>query len=264
MLVLATLVWAFSRVLPEAVDWTWVFRPASLALLAGKSPFSVEGFFNAPWTAILLMPLAVLPDRIGRAALLVVSLISLAVVGRKLGGNKITIALLLLSPPALHGLLNGNIDWLAVYGFVLPPQIGLFFAAIKPQIGVAVGVFWLWQAWSMGGWREALRVFSPFLIVTLLSFLVFGLWPLRFEREVSLWWNASFWPASLPVGLALLVASMRKDKIEFAIGASPCFSPYVLFHSWIVGLFAIIRNTPESIAAFVGLWALVALRFIQL
>jgi len=264
LVILVMLVWGFSLVLPDAVDWTWVFRPASRALLKGESPFSVEGYFNAPWTAILLLPIAILPDRIGRAALLIVSLISMAIAGKKMGGNRITIALLLLSPPAIHGLLNGNIDWLAIIGFVLPPQIGLFFVSIKPQIGIAIAVYWLWQSWYHGGWRTALKVFAPFVLVLVLSFFIFGLWPLRFEREISLWWNASFWPASLPVGLALLVAGIRKNKFEFAVGASPCFSPYVLFHSWIVALLAIIKSTPESIAAFVGLWALMALRFVQL
>lgn len=86
---LFVIVWLFSLVLPAAVDWSWVFRPASLAMLNGESPFSIEGFFNAPWTPLLLLPIAVLPDKIGRAALLVVSLISLAIVGKKMGGNRI-------------------------------------------------------------------------------------------------------------------------------------------------------------------------------
>jgi hypothetical protein len=264
LFVLVLLTWGISLVIPRGVDWSTAFRPAALALLKGESPYTVYGFYNAPWTLIPLIPLAILPEQIGRAALFVTSVISLTFIAWKLGGNKLTILLLLLSPPALHGFLNGNIDWLAMYGFILPPQIGLFFIAIKPQVGVAVAVYWLWRTWQEGGWQAVLRTFLPFLVILMITFILFGLWPLRYQREIALWWNASLWPLSLPVGLALLIASIKKDRLEYAIGASPCLSPYVLFHSWIGALLAIIKSTPETIAAFVGLWALIILRAIQL
>lgn len=103
-------------------------------------------------------------------------------------------------------------------------------------------------------------MFGPFSLVLLLSLFVFDMWSLRFEREIDLWWNAILWPASIPVGLALLVGVIKSHKIEYAIGASPCLSPYVLLHSWTGALIAELNSIPEFIAAFVGLWILVAIR----
>jgi hypothetical protein len=65
---------------------------------------------------------------------------------------------------------------------------------------------------------------------------------------------------SIPVGLALLVTAIRKQKIEYALAASPCLSPYVLLHSWVGVLLAIVSSTPETIAAVIGLWIFFAIR----
>lgn len=256
------LVVVMTYALPSAVDWHTAFRPAALAVLRGKSPYSVYGYFNAPWALLPLLPLAILPEEVGRALLVVISLAVLAYTAHKMGAKPTSVILLLLSPPAMHGLLHGNIDWLAAFGFILPPQIGMFFISVKPQIGIAVGIYWVIEAWRESRWRGVWRVLAPISIAFVLSFLLFGLWPLRFERELSLWWNASLWPASLPVGLALMVLAIRKREMNFAIGASPCFAPYILLHSWIGALFAIIKAEWELFAVVLGLWGVVILRAI--
>src|SRR5690606_38971700 len=79
-----------------------------------------------------------------------------------------------------------NIDWLPLVGFVLPPQIGLFFILIKPQMGLAVALFWLVEAWREGGLREVIRVFGPVGAALALSLALYGLWPLRSSQEVGL------------------------------------------------------------------------------
>jgi hypothetical protein len=73
----------------------------------------------------------------------------------------------------------------------------------------------------------------------------------------DLWWNATLWPMSLPVGLVLIVTAIRKRELKYALGASPCLSPYILLHSWVVVLLAIVSSTAELIAAVIGLWILV-------
>ncbi len=251
---------ALSAVPIPGVDWETAFRPAARTLLAFRSPYDVEGYFNAPWALLPLIPLAVLPDALGRAALLVVSLLGYAYVAYRLGAGRLALIAFLISPPVLHGLLNANLDWLAMLGFLMPPPIGLFFVAVKPQIGVAVAIFWLADSWREGGLREAVRVFAPVTVTTLLSFALFGFWPLRFGREVSLWWNASLWPLSLPVGLALVVAAVRTRDLRPAMAASPCLSPYVLLHSWVGALAAIIHLPGETLAAVIGLWTLVLIQ----
>jgi hypothetical protein len=248
------------KFLPAGVDWLHVFRPAALAITRWQSPFSIDGYFNAPWAAIALIPLAVLPEKLGYGLLILFSLMAFAYTAHRLGAGKIAILFFLLSPLVMHGLLNGNIDALVALGFVLPPQIGLFFILIKPQMGIAVAVYWLVETFRERGIRGFISVFGPVILVTLVSFLFFGLWPLRFEEEIDLWWNASLWPASLPVGIVLIVTAIRHRRIEYAMAASPCFSPYVLFHAWVGALLAVVAQTPETIAAVLGLWLLVILR----
>ncbi len=178
------------------------------------------------------------------------------------GAKPLATAVVLLSPPVLHGLLNGSIDWIAAFGLILPPQIGLLFVAVKPQIGVAVMIYWLAEAWREG-WKKVIRTFWPITVLFLLSLALFGPWPIRAMKEINLWWNASLWPASIPVGLGLLAAAMRTRKMGYAMAASPCLSPYVLFHSWIGALLAIVPHLPETIAATVGLWLLVGIQALR-
>ena len=270
LIALVVVVAAMVVFLPAGVDWQYSFRPAVFELLAGHSPYhldrGIQGswdqytFWNAPWALLPLIPLALLPVQLGRALLVVVTILSLAYVSRRLGAQPLAIGLLLVSPPVMHGLLVGNIDWLAVLGFIMPPQIGLFFIAIKPQIGIAVAIFWLVEAWRKGGWREVLRIFWPITVALALSILIFGPWPLRFETQAGVWWNASLWPMSIPVGLGLLAAALHKRKIEFAMAASPCLSPYLMMHSWVVVLLAVVSSLPETAAAVVGFWILIVIR----
>ena len=261
-IVAIALIVIMSLYLPQAIDWHGAFRPAALELLHGRSPFNADGFYHAPWSLIPLIPLAILPEPIGRALLVLITLASYAYVAHKLGAKPIAIAFLLISPPVLHLIINGNLDWMAAIGFILPPQWGLFFIAIKPQMGIAVAPFWLIEAWRQGGVKLVIKTFAPFTVALLLSFAVFGLWPLGATRTTNLWWNASLWPISIPVGLALFVASIRKRKIEYAMAASPCLSPYVLLHSWIGALLAIVSSVPETIAAVIGLWIVVILKLV--
>ncbi len=248
-------------IVPPAVDWTTTFRPSTLTLLSGHSPYGRFYLVHAPWTLILLIPLALLPEAVGRVMLIFCGLASYAFVAHRLNAKPIAIVFLLVSPLVLHLLLNGNMDWLAIIGFILPPQLGLFFISIKPQIGIAVGPFWLIEAWRQGGWKLVVKTFAPFTIVLLLSFAIFGFWPSYSFSVIGVFYNASLWPMSIPVGLALLVTSIRKRKIEYAMAASPCLSPYLLFYSWGGVLLAIVNSVPETIAAVIGLWILVAIRY---
>ena len=260
IIITAALIWGLSKTLPEAVDWTSAFRPAARELLKGNSPYLIEGFFNPFWALIPLLPAALFPPAIGRALLFLAAIISLMYTANKLGASPPVMLMLLLSPPAIHGLLNGNIDWLVLLGLVLPPKIGIFLITIKPQIGIAIAIFWTVEAWRKDQWQGLLNLLLPIGSVTLISFLLFGLWPLRSAKEIDLWWNASLWPVSIPVGLALFVSSIRKRDVRYAYGASPCLSPYILLHSWIIALMALLNSVPEFIAAFVGLWILVLIQ----
>lgn len=256
----AILVGLAARFLPPAIDWDTAFRPAGLAVWRGQSPYTNEMFRVAPWAILPVLPFAWLPAHIGRAAYFFASLLAYGFVAYRLGARPLTLAVFLLSPPVLHGLLNANNDWMPLLGFVLPPQAALFFLVIKPQVGLGLILFILVEAWRKGGWKECLRLFWPVTLATLASFAIFGFWPLRFFEPVSYWWNASLWPASIPVGLALMVAAIRKRRAEYAMAAAPCLSPYVLLHSWVGALAALARLPAEMLAAVIGLWILVLIR----
>jgi hypothetical protein len=79
--------------------------------------------------------MALLPENIGRGFLFVVSLAAFAYTDFRLGGKPLALGEFLASPPVLHCLLNSNLDWMPLLGFVLPPPVGLFFLAVKPQVG---------------------------------------------------------------------------------------------------------------------------------
>ena len=255
--------------LPQGIDWHLTLRPSILSLLTTASPYTatpLTPFAGAPWGLWVLLPVALLPEPVGRAVLLLISLAALTFSARRLGARPFGAAIFLLSPPIVHCLLNANLDWMPILGFVLPPQIGLFFLAVKPQMGSVVAVFWLVEAWRRGRWREVLKVFGPITLALGLSLLIYGLWPLNafYIFNSSQTWNASLWPASIPVGLALGWAALRKREIRYAMAASPCLSPYVLFHSWSGAVAAIIGLPGEAFATFVGLWFLVAIRGLAL
>ncbi|MCC6300115.1 MAG: hypothetical protein IT314_12520 [Anaerolineales bacterium] len=250
IIVFVLLIAVLTATLPPAVDWRETFRPAALEILHGRSPYTVEGFYNPIWALFPLLPLAWLPETVGRAILVLVGLAVYAFVAHRLGAKTVAVLFLLVSPPVFHAIFNGNIDWMAVIGFVMPPQIG-----------IAVAPFWLIESWRQGGAKQTIKTFAPFLIAFLASLLMFGLWPLGVVETGSIWGSASLWPMSIPVGLALFVTSIRKQKIEYAMAASPCLSPYLLLHSWVGALLAIVSSVPETIAAVVGLWILVAIRF---
>ncbi|MBK8987881.1 MAG: hypothetical protein IPM39_17735 [Chloroflexi bacterium] len=251
------LVFLLAAWLPPAVDWHLYFRPAAQELLHGRSPYTVEGFPSPPWALLPMLPLALLPEHVGRALFFVLSLGAFVYAAYRLGASATTMLFFLLSPPVLHSLLNGNEDSLVLLGFVLPPPVGLLFLSIKPQMGAGVALFWLVEAWREGKLLAVAKTFTPVAMAWLASFLLFGLWPLRWQQEIDQWWNASAWPLSIPVGLALLVAAMRLRRKEFAMAAAPCLSPYVLLHAWAGALAALMTLPAEMIAAVLGLWIIV-------
>jgi hypothetical protein len=255
-----------ARYLPIGIDWETVFRPACLTLLNGQSPYEADPYFGiAPWALLPLLPLSILPVDISRALLLVFSMIAFAYSIHTLSQDKLTTITFLLSPIIMHSLLNANIDWMPLLGFVLPPQIGLFFVTAKPQMASVVIIFWFVEAWRMGGIRQIVVTFSPIIMVGLLSMLIFGLWPQNYFNiyNISMTWNASLFPASIPIGFGLLIAALRTRKINFAMAASPCLSPYVLFHAWSGALASIAPLRYEMIAVVIGLWILMILRFLN-
>jgi hypothetical protein len=251
LLVLARVVYLY---LPGGLDWSKYTQPAALELLHGRSPYNIPGFYNPFWVLLPLLPLSLMPTKIGVAVLFVSGLLAYAYVAYRLGAKPMTILFLLFSFPIMAGLYNGQIEWLALLGLVLPKPIGLFFLLSKPQIGLGIALFWFAEALRQGGWREAVRVFAPVSSAIAFSFLLFGLWPSHGIHRINLGLNVSLWPYGIPIGLALLIIALRQRKLAPAMIASPLLSPYLVPHSWSIVLFGLLPGQALVVIASMGSW----------
>ena len=252
--------------LDVGIDWHTHLRPATLAFLHLRNPYAVPGTFNPPWVFPLLAPLALLPPRLGGALLFWLALATWVFVTHRITqGNRAAIVAVVLSPLVINGLLARNVDFLALWGLFLPPPWAVLFFTIKPQVGGAVLIPILWQAFRQGGWKQAGRVLWFPTLLTLLSVIAYGPWPLAARQALHLTWNASPWRIlgwpSLLVGVALLrLALTRKSRLatwRIAMAASPFFSPYVGTQSWVAVLPALM-NTPFLYVVWAGLWGWLA------
>lgn len=239
-----------------ASDWVNAYYPAIKAVFAGDTPYSSGVTFNPPWTYLVLSPLALLPREVGGYIMVILNFSGFALLAYKLKATPLALALFVFSPQVIYGAVNANIDWLVCLGFFMPPWLGLFFVLMKPQIGIAVAVYWLYQAWKTGGIRKVLITATPVSSAFMLSVAAYGFWPLAAAKMPAVYWNTSLWPYSIPVGLALLYLALRKQKINHAITASPFLSPYVVAHSWAVGVLGILSNQSLTILVIACLWIL--------
>lgn len=251
--------WLMTNYLHAGIDWDIVYRPATQALLAGKSPYEITGMYNAPWTLIPFIPATLLPDQLGNVVTFIMALIGYFVILIQLKVSKRIMIAFLLAPPILLDLGQGNVNWLVLLGFVMPPWIGLFLVLMKPQVGGIVALFWLIEAFRTGGIRQVLMTFLPVTGAFALSFLLYGLWPLKM---LSIPYagspvNASLFPLSIPIGLALTSLAIRKREARYAWMAAPFFSPYVAISAYggvFLGLATL--SVWEVLTASAGIWSL--------
>jgi hypothetical protein len=253
---------------PSGIDWDTVLRPATVSFLHLENPYQIEGVFNPPWLFVLLAPFAVLPSRVGGVILLWLNLITWVVVSARLGaGNLGKVIAVLTFPIVVNGLLARNVDFMVMWGLLMSPEFGVFFFAIKPQVGGAVLLYIAMRAYREGGWRRLIRIFAAPGVLILLSLVAYGLWPLNAGDAIGLSWNASpikilGWPAIL-IGVALFgLAARQQDSgagTNISMAASPFFSPYVGSQSWVAILPALIGSRALYVVWLI-VWAWVAYR----
>jgi hypothetical protein len=247
---------------PFGPDWRDTYYRGANELLAGRNPHNLSQprFLNPTWILLPILPLAPLPVRVGGSIFLLMSLVGFAYAAYRLGASPLAMGAFIASPPVLHCLLNGNIDWIPLVGVTLPPQTGLFLVTAKPQIGMTIALFWLVEAWRKGKAREVLRVFGPVMLALLITFVLFGFWIRRWTEQPEQWWNASLFPWSVPFGVYWMVQAIRKQEIKYALPAGPSLSPYVLFHSWSAAVIAVVSSDRWTLIVSGGLWVLVLCR----
>lgn len=260
------LFWAIKLLWPYpyiGADWRETFFPAARATLQGKSPYTVPTFRNVPWTVLPLLPFAALPKEIGGIALFIFSAGVYGWTAYRLKASRIALIAFLLSPPVLYGMRMQNVDVLVLFGFTLPAPLGLFFVIIKPQMGIAMGLYWLIDAWRKGGINSVIRTFAPITIALGLSFVLFGNWLHgRQEDLLGSTWNASLWPWALPIGIVLVALSIRDRRKELAMSASPFLSPYLAYHSWASVLTGLLKDDFVIIIAVAAMWFVIGIRII--
>jgi hypothetical protein len=255
----AILLYASRQPIPYGEDWEKYFLLGAQEVLHGRSPYNIQGFANPPWALLLYIPLSFLPPMVGATIIAVLAFITYIYLARKFCADAISTTAILLSPFLYYDLQFGNINWLVMLGLAFPPQIGLFFILLKPQVGIAIAIFWLYQSWKTKGIREVIRVFLPVTIAFGLSFLIFGMWPLKALYLIDQTTNTSLWPQSIPIGLVLVVLSLQKLDIRYAMIASPFLSPYLTIYSWIVTLYGLLPSRILVLVAVLGSWIWIVL-----
>lgn len=245
------------------IDWKETFYPAARAVLEGKSPYGVSTFRNVPWTVLPLLPFALLSERMGGIVFFILTFAAYGWVAHRLNASRVALIAFLLSPPVFYGMRMLNVDILVLIGFVLPAPIGMFFVIIKPQMGLAMLIFWLVEAWRQGGIWQVLKTFLPVTLALLLSFVLFGNWLAGRQSDLpGSFWNASLWPWSIPIGLGLLMVSLRERRGELAMSASPFLSPYLAYHSWAAALLGLIQRDFELVTVVIGMWLVAVVRLL--
>jgi hypothetical protein len=239
-------------------DWIYAFRPAALALLQGLTPYGDIGtgfqFYNPPWALIPFIPLVLLPVKISSLLMFISGFVAYSVILYKMKARPLTSLFFMTSLPILADLQYGNITWMALLGYLMPPQIGLFFVLMKPQIGAAVALYWLIEAWHRGKIREVIRVFLPVTIAIALSIIIFGPWYQTTSTVIGVDANVSLFPASISIGLVLMTLAIQRRNIKLSYMVSPFLSPYICWNGYSTVLLGLVSSTTLTAVASIGYW----------
>lgn len=238
-------------------DWL-NFLAAIQVFLHGGNPYLVGkefyGVYEPFWTYILLAPFALLPFWVGRILLFLVSMVAFTVSAVKMGASKFQLVLFLFSSSVFGGLYMGNIDFLVTLGLWMPPQIGLFFVLMKPQIGVGIAIYWMYMAWKEGGVWEVVRIFAPVSGAYLLSFFMYGFWPKYLFNMPNNPWNFGIFPYLVPIGLFLIYKALQQKNKRLAGMSGPLIAPYVTTYNFAIMLLSLFDRPALFLAAWIVLW----------
>lgn len=248
--------------LPFAVDYENVYRPAIQAWINGANPYTVFGFYNPTWVLALLAPLGLLPVELGRFLFFAISLGLLLFVTWRLKAHPVGQIAVVLSPLAFDSLVWGNIESIVLLGLVLPLPVGLILLALKPQMTWGAMAWLIYRAWKK---KELFRSILPLGVITLGSWWLYGFYPMiwqRYSSEAGL--NFSFFPYLLPLGLVLLWRAFQTHRLGYALAASPMFFQTLTPTVWLVEFVAIISLTSEVCLATLATWGVMIFSKVKL
>jgi hypothetical protein len=237
-------------------DWYQFYRPATLALIQGQNPYDIRDFHNAPWALIPFIPFALVPYQLGRVGFFLLSLAGFFYIPYKLGAKPISVILFVTSYPVISCLNGGGIEWLPMLAFVTPAPVSLIFAAIKPQIGIGIGVYWLFESWRSGGVRTVIKNFLPVTLMLGASFFFYGFWVLTFMGKTQNVVNISIFPYLVPIGLYLLWTAIKQRHARPAMAAGPFFAPYHTLFSLAAPLIVLLEHPKLFVVISAFLWGM--------
>jgi hypothetical protein len=236
-------------------DWIVFAHPALMAFVRGQDPYTVvPGFVTPPWMLAMLSPLALLPPVGGVIVLILIALSGQVALCRKFGKIRLALPLALSFPMAVL-LWMGQVDGIVLWGLTLGGPAGLLLLSAKPQAAGLVGLIWAMRAWREGGWKKTARLVAPTMAVAAVFALLYPNW-LRGMSAASGWaWTTNGFPWSIPLGVAMLVMAVRRDREDWAALATILLAPYANLQSWVGALALLTLSYPtEGAAASLATW----------
>jgi hypothetical protein len=228
-------------------DWS-IFTGAAKALLAGRNPYLRPDIYHAPWTFVLVAPLAWLPNE---AAIFLGWLVLGWMAYREQRPDLIPVVGLSLPMMTLTSI--GNIDWMALPGLAGMSYGAPFLLTIKPQATAFALVAYLH--------RDTWHYLVPLAVGSLLAFVVWR-WPLVIvQHDSTIVHYAHNWAVGYitwPVGLWALWHAWHDRSLAWGCIASVSLSPYVPLYALVPSLYAVAREHKRAgIVLSAASWLLV-------
>lgn len=219
-------------------DWTMIHRGLS-RIVQGENPYIVYdehyGYFYSPWISLIFAPLAFLPVRIGWAFMNALSFLTAILLARRYKLSLLHIVLLLLSPPMVYIIIQGQVDFVLLLPLLLPYEFRVIAALTKPQVagGLAFTVVRKRSKW--------LGTILISVVVIGLSFFFWGNWlkdlldvsNLVLQADVPHNVLRSLWPIQLIFAIPFLAVGLEKDDERIFIASSPFLFRYAASGSFI-------------------------------
>lgn len=230
MLLLSTIItfiyWLIGLWLPNITNKWSDQREQYLTGLEGlQHPYRFTGFFNPPWTLLIMFPFNFFPFEI---AVLLQGILYhgiLTTIAFKFTpayfddkSKRLAALAILLSPFPADLALELNNDWVPALGLLVPPVISPIFILAKPQN--AIGYFFSFR------WKTLVRAVLIGSITVVLSFFIWGFdWMLRAYNSIqrdSLGINFSGAPIQL-IGLvpSLLIGTLLIAYVLYRVHGKP-------------------------------------------
>jgi hypothetical protein len=244
-----------ASMMPDYASDFNAFYQAGAAVLHGQSPYTVPGFYNPIWVALLFAPFALfsraLAYRIYAAIIFGASFFILWRLSQKHIGITLIAA---FSPFFFMTMQYGNIDWLVLLGLLCPPALGIWLILVKPQMGAPLALLWAWKLYREKGLWKTLLFFLPVTLAYALSFIIGMRLP---DVSVMMGWSAGVWPYGLILGIPLYLWAFKKRDELLALAATPFLEPYFGPMSWMIVLPKAMKNYWTISLATVFSWAIV-------